>query len=489
VIPELTPEDDDFDPVHTGKVAYRGCKFDPAEVRRTRHLVTPKIDMSNIPPPNPAVVAALNGVSLRATIDEQRRLREVGVESTISALDREVEARQAYIRRLPKDAKDGERIQAESQLQDAVARRAAAVTRAAQDSVLANQRDEAAVRRLQQAYADFLSEIQSLRGDTAGAAQSRISRQVEQARQLVAQSGGPQSQVDEYRILLEQTAALSEAQRQANRVRQQAADTEELIQIRAKRAGATEQEVLAQVGVARQKSLAELQALVDKANELARVLGTDEAKDFAASLGLELERARDQVDPVLNRWLADMQEMGQSIGGSIAGGFEEAILSARSLREIVNGLGQDILRIVTRKLVTEPLGNYLSNLFGGNGGTGGGGGLLGSFFSFLGVGGGGGTIPWDLGFAGGGRTPVRGGMFEVAEKRPEMLDMNGRKFLLMGNQRGTIDPMPRLRTGGGAGFSQTNHFTINGPMTRRTEDQISAATTRGAMRSRWRGTA
>lgn len=428
-------------------------------------------------------------VSLRATIEEQRRLREVGVESTISALDREVEARQAYIRRLPKDAKDGERIQAESQLQDAVARRAAAVTRAAQDSVLANQRDEAAVRRLQQAYADFLSEIQSLRGDSAGAAQSRINRQVEQARQLVAQSGGPQSQVDEYRILLEQTAALSEQQRQANRVRQQAADTEELIQIRAKRAGATEQEVLAQVGVARQKSLAELQALVDKANELARVLGTDEAKDFAASLGLELERAREQADPILNKWLADMQEMGQGIGNSIAGGFEDAVLGARSLREIVGALEQDILRIITRKLVTEPVGNYLSNLFGGNGGSGGGGGLLGSFFSFLGLGGGGGTIPWDLGFAGGGRTPVRGGMFEVAEKRPEMLDMNGRKFLLMGNQRGTIDPMPRLRSGGGAGFSQTNNFTINGPMTRRTEDQISAATTRGAMRSRWRGTA
>ncbi|MDQ5963855.1 MAG: family peptidase [Cyanobacteriota bacterium erpe_2018_sw_39hr_WHONDRS-SW48-000098_B_bin.30] len=91
VIPELTPLDDDFDPVHTGKVAYRGCKFDPAEVRRTLHLVTPKIDMSNIPPPNPAVVAALNGVSLQRITDRLMQFTgEVpmivgGVSQTISS--------------------------------------------------------------------------------------------------------------------------------------------------------------------------------------------------------------------------------------------------------------------------------------------------------------------------------------------------------------------------------------------------------------------
>ncbi|MBN8660353.1 MAG: Zn-dependent exopeptidase M28 [Candidatus Obscuribacter phosphatis] len=62
----LAPEAGDFDSVHKGKAAYRGCKFDPDEVRRTRNFVGPKIDLSNLPPVNPVVQAAL------AAVDENR---------------------------------------------------------------------------------------------------------------------------------------------------------------------------------------------------------------------------------------------------------------------------------------------------------------------------------------------------------------------------------------------------------------------------------
>ena len=57
---------------------------------------------------------------------------------------------------------------------------------------------------------------------------------------------------------------------------------------------------------------------------------------------------------------------------------------------MLGGLEQDIIRIVTRKLVTEPLGNALTGFIGDafkSGGTGGGiGGLLSSIFSFDGGG-------------------------------------------------------------------------------------------------------
>ena len=48
-------------------------------------------------------------------------------------------------------------------------------------------------------------------------------------------------------------------------------------------------------------------------------------------------------------------------------------------------------------------------------------------------------------------------MFEVAEKRPELLDVNGRKFLLMGKQRGRIDPNPQV---GGGSSSRTVNANI-----------------------------
>ncbi len=64
--PLVTPDVGDFSPVHKGKAAYKGCKFDPDEVRRTRFLAGPKIDVSNLPAPNPVVQALL------AAVDENR---------------------------------------------------------------------------------------------------------------------------------------------------------------------------------------------------------------------------------------------------------------------------------------------------------------------------------------------------------------------------------------------------------------------------------
>ena len=60
------------------------------------------------------------------------------------------------------------------------------------------------------------------------------------------------------------------------------------------------------------------------------------------------------------------------------------------------------------------------------------------------------------GKAGGG--PVESGrLYRVNEKRPELLDVNGQQFLMMGAQRGRIDPNPRLAGGGGT--------TVHAPIT------------------------
>jgi hypothetical protein len=67
-------------------------------------------------------------------------------------------------------------------------------------------------------------------------------------------------------------------------------------------------------------------------------------------------------------------------------------------------------------------------------------------------------------------------MYRVAENRPEMLDVNGQKFLLMGNQRGNIDPNPRM--GGGRSVVMNNTFTISGNVDRSTQAQIAARTGR-----------
>jgi hypothetical protein len=71
-----------------------------------------------------------------------------------------------------------------------------------------------------------------------------------------------------------------------------------------------------------------------------------------------------------------------------------------------------------------------------------------------------------------------GGMFEVAEKRPELLDVNGRKFLLMGKQRGRIDPNPQV--GGSTGHTVNANIVVQMPSgtSAQTMNQAGAAVAR-----------
>ena len=61
--------------------------------------------------------------------------------------------------------------------------------------------------------------------------------------------------------------------------------------------------------------------------------------------------------------------IAEELGLTFASAFEDAIVQARSLREIVNAMLQDIIRIGIRKSITEPLGNavsgFFSSIFGG----------------------------------------------------------------------------------------------------------------------------
>lgn len=53
-------------------------------------------------------------------------------------------------------------------------------------------------------------------------------------------------------------------------------------------------------------------------------------------------------------------QFARDLGLTFTSAFEDAIVGGKGLREVLRGLEQDILRIVTRKLVTEPFGNAIS---------------------------------------------------------------------------------------------------------------------------------
>ena len=59
------------------------------------------------------------------------------------------------------------------------------------------------------------------------------------------------------------------------------------------------------------------------------------------------------------------QDLARDLGLTFTSAFEDAIVEGKKLSDVLRGLARDILRIATRKLVTEPLGNALSSAIGG----------------------------------------------------------------------------------------------------------------------------
>lgn len=158
-------------------------------------------------------------------------------------------------------------------------------------------------------------------------------------------------------------------------------------------------------------------------------------------------------------------------GGKGGGGLDAAAASTTTSFSTLQTVGIDP---TVTALVKFQSALGASGATGSGGGSGGGGLLdsIGGWFGSLFGGSSGGGYSYNDGVGttnaagiSGGRAnggPVApGGMFEVAEKRPELLDVNGRKFLLMGKQRGRIDPNPQV--GGGSGRTVNANIVVQMP--------------------------
>lgn len=125
--------------------------------------------------------------------------------------------------------------------------------------------------------------------------------------------------------------------------------------------------------------------------------------------------------------MKEIDGFARDVGLTFSSAFEDAIVEGKKLRDVLKGIAQDLLRIVIRKQVTEPLGqaitNALPSLFPGGGRASGG-------------------------------TVRRGGLYPVNEYggAGEILQAGGRQYLLAA-QDGYVTPamsrMPAIAGGAG----------------------------------------
>lgn len=185
------------------------------------------------------------------------------------------------------------------------------------------------------------------------------------------------------------------------------------------------------------------------------------------SIEVEKERVKE---------IKETNDFAKEFGLTFSSALEDAIVKSQSLRDVVKGLAQDLLRITTRKLVTEPLGNAITSGVGSSGWLSGIASLLSGYF------GGGSASELDFTTTNIGGARANGGMVgpnlmhEVGERgSPEMLDVNGKRFLIMGNERGRITP---TMIGGGRNFNATINLNMPAGASAATASQAGAAVAR-----------
>lgn len=106
--------------------------------------------------------------------------------------------------------------------------------------------------------------------------------------------------------------------------------------------------------------IADIQRLRDQFPELA---------DALAEVELAAQIAWDEVGRGAEEAAEKTKSAWEELGPTFSSAFEDAIVEGKKFSDVLKGLEQDIIRIITRKAVTEPLGNAIGGLFGGGGGS------------------------------------------------------------------------------------------------------------------------
>ncbi|WP_191082789.1 tape measure protein [Roseococcus microcysteis] len=110
-----------------------------------------------------------------------------------------------------------------------------------------------------------------------------------------------------------------------------------------------------------QRRLETLGRLVERAERAGRAV-PDETISREANAALEeLERGQQRVQAATERTSSTARDLGLTFSSA----FEDAIIKGEKLSKVMQGLLQDIARVIARRTITEPLGNAVTTALSG----------------------------------------------------------------------------------------------------------------------------
>ncbi len=110
-----------------------------------------------------------------------------------------------------------------------------------------------------------------------------------------------------------------------------------------------------------QRRMARLSDLVVRSERIGRPVPDATIQREAERALEDLERAERRVAEGAERTSETVRELGLSFSSA----FEDAVVKGEKLSKVLQGLLQDITRIIARKTITEPLGNAVSSALSG----------------------------------------------------------------------------------------------------------------------------
>lgn len=380
-------------------------------------------------------------LSLRAYTDAQKALRADGLAAALDAFDKERAAIETYLA-LPTTVGD-DRIKHETALALVIGERASAVTHASQVDQLAAQQSARDLVGKRAQYDELRASILSMAGDAKAASQIRVDMQVTTAQVTTKQAGGDPSLPGQLRVQLEGQQEVNQAVADYHALLEKTRVAMQAVAEESQHTGASEIEDAAAVTNVRDKSLAELQAMLDKARELAARLNTPTSNALVASITATMADARLQVDQL-------RMSIQGALGESIVDMFKGT--SGSILNIWANLLERMVADMLAKKLMAAMFGDSMTgaSASGNSGWIGAGMQLIGAYFGSSSGGGVGGSDPnnyYSHNASGGTVDPFS--VSQVNERGPELLQMGGRELLMMGSQGGRVVPNSLL-TGGGS---------------------------------------
>lgn len=158
-------------------------------------------------------------------------------------------------------------------------------------------------------------------------------------------------------------------------------------------------------------------------------------KQIYAEIDAEQERAIEQGKAYLDSLKVetkDAEKFARDLGLTFSSAFEDAVVEGRRLQDVLDGLARDLLRIVVRKSVTEPLGQSITDMLKGSSsvqqlaGPSDGGGFFDGVLKFL-------------GFRAGGGPVTAGGAYVVGERGPELFVPNAAGTVVPNGAMGAVE--------------------------------------------------